>query len=141
MDRRNWNGAIGAIQLVNTFLLFVFSIYLAVQAYPVVAFFQEREVTTAYIVNVAVFVALGILSLVCWLSLRKERLWGWWLSVSANAVICVFLTVDSLSLGLRDTYFQLAVVALLSAVVVVLLLTRSVRGRYSRRGSIQMTTL
>jgi len=109
---------IAAIQLANSFLLLVFSIYLAVEAYPVVAFFQERETTVTYIVNVAVFVVLGALALISGLGLREEKLWGWWLGVSANAVNCALRTLDSLSRGLRETYFQLAVMALLSAVTV-----------------------
>ena len=141
MNRRNWIGAIAAIQLVNTFLLFIFSIYLAVVAHPIVAFFQERGITITYIVNVAVFVALGILAFVCWLGLRSEVFWGWWLAVSANAVICVLLSVDSLSLGWRETYFQLAVIALLSAALVIFLFMPAVRKHYCRRTSIQAANL
>jgi len=141
MKRSNWIGTVGGIQLTNAFLLFTFSIYLAVAAYPVVAFFQERNVMIAYIANVAVFVVLGVLALVCWWGLGKEELWGWWLALCANAVICGLLILDSLSLGLRETYFQPATIALLSTAGVVLLLTPAVRKLYSTRSSMQVVDL
>jgi hypothetical protein len=141
MNKRNWAGIVIAVQLLNAFLLFVFSAYLAVAAHPVVAFFQAREVTITYVVNVAVFMALGLLALVCWRGLRNERRWGWWVALTGNAVISVLTTLDSLSMGLRETYFQLPLIALLSAVVVVSLLMPDMRDHYSRPKSIQPATL
>lgn len=127
MDRSKWIGTIVGIQLTNALLLFTFSIYLTLAAYPVVTFFQERSVTITYIGNVAIFVVLGALAIVGGYGLRKQQSWGWWLALCANAVICVLLTLDSLSLGLRETYFQPAAIALLSAASVVLLVSPAVR--------------
>ena len=140
MDRTNWSAAV-ALQLIIALLLFVFSIYLAVTAYPVVTFFQEREVTTTYIVNVAVFVVLGALALVGWLGLRTGKLWGWWLTLPADVAICLLLVYDSLNFGLKETYFQTAAIAVLSAVVVILLLVPSARSSYFSRRSIQAADL
>jgi len=141
MKKRNWAGIVVAIQLGNAFFLFVFSIYLAVAAYPWVAFFQERDVTITYIVTVAVFMALGVLAIVCWRSLRNERRGGWWVALMGNAVISVLTTLGSLSGGWRETYFQLPLIALLSAVVVISLLMPDMRNHYSTPRSIQPATL
>ena len=103
MNKRNWASILVAVQLLNAFLLLVFSVYLAIAAYPVVAFFQERDITITIVVNVAVFMALGVLALVCWRGLRNERRWGWWVALMGNAVISVLTTLDSLSMGLRET--------------------------------------
>jgi hypothetical protein len=138
MNNRNWIGTVVGIQLANAFLLFAFSIYLAVEAYPLVAFFEERNVTLTYIANVAVFVVLGVLLLAGWLRLRKDKFWGWRLALFADAVICITMTLDSLSLGLRKTYFQPATIDLLSAAGVSLLLMPAVRKQYSSHTSMQV---
>jgi hypothetical protein len=141
MNKRNWPSIMVAIQLLNAFLLFVFSAYLAVAAYPLVAFFQSREVTITYIVNVGVFMALGVLALVCWRGLRNERRWGWWVALMGNAIISVLTTLDSLSMGLRETYFQLPLIALLSGVVAISLLMPDMRDHYGSPRSIRPATL
>ena len=136
MNRKNSIAVVAGLQLTNAFLLFTFSIYLAVSAYPLVIFFEERNVTLTYIGNVTIFVVLAVLALVGWWGLRKEALWAWWLAVSSNVVICALLTLDSLSLGLRDTYFQPATIAVLSATGVVLLFMPAVRRLYFMPSSI-----
>jgi hypothetical protein len=141
MNRRNWVRTIGGIQLTNALLLFTFSIYLAVAAYPVVAFFRERDVTITFVAYVAVFVVLGVLTGVGWWGLRKDELWAWWLALCADALVCVLLTLDSLSMGLRETHFLTATIALLSAADVVLLLMPAARKHYSRRSSMQAVNL
>ena len=140
MNKRTWTRIVVAVQMLNAFLLFVFSVYLAVAAYPWVAFFQSREVTIAYIMNVGVFMALGVLALVCWRGLRNERRWGWWVALMGNAIISVLTTLDSLSMGLRETYFQLPLIALLSGVVAISLLMPDVREQYRSPRSIQSAT-
>src|SRR5207247_2899451 len=82
MSRTSWLGSIITMQLVNALLVFAFSIYLGVTAYPLVAFFQEREVTATYVLDVAVFVTLGLLVLVGWSSLGEGNLWAWWFAVA-----------------------------------------------------------
>ena len=49
MSRTSSLGTIITMQLVNALLVFAFSVYLGVTAYPLVAFFQEREVTATYV--------------------------------------------------------------------------------------------
>jgi uncharacterized membrane protein (DUF2068 family) len=138
MNRSNWMGALVGVQLISAFLLFAFSIYLAVVAYPLVVFFGERSTTIAYIGNVAVFDVLGVLALVGWWGLRRGRYWSWWLALCASSATCLLLTLDCFSLGLQQTYFQPATIALLSAIAVVLLLTPAVRKHYCRRSSLQV---
>jgi len=141
MNRARPTSLVIAMQLLNAFLLLAFSVYFSVRAYPLVAFFQEREVTFTYANNVGVFVALGILALVGWWALRRKKLWGWLFVLSCDAFVCVFMSYDSLLLGLRETYFQLAAIALLSAVVVILLLMPDVRKYYSGVRSTQAANL
>jgi hypothetical protein len=140
MHRTNWYAAV-ALQLIIAILLFVFSIYLAVTAYPVVTFFQEREVTITYIGNVAVFVVLGTLALVGWLGLRTGKLWSWWLTLPRG---CCHLLIASL----RFAKFRIEGDLLsdcgdcsVSAVAVILLLVPSVRNSYFGRRSIQVADL
>ena len=84
MNRARPTSLVIAMHLLNAFLLLAFSVYLSVTAYPLVAFFQEREVTFTYALNVGVFVALGILTLVGWWALRREKLWGWLFALSCD---------------------------------------------------------
>ena len=60
MNRMIWHRWAIAVQLINALLLFAFSIYLGVTAYPLVAFFQDRGVSAAYVLNVAVIVTLWV---------------------------------------------------------------------------------
>lgn len=102
MNRMIWHRWAIAVQLINALLLFAFSIYLGVTAYPLVAFFQDRGVSAAYVLNVAVIVTLGFLILAEWWYLRKQKVWAWWLAVFADASVFFLTGNDSLSCGLRD---------------------------------------
>jgi hypothetical protein len=101
MDRSKWIGTIVGIQLTNALLLFTFSIYLTLAAYPVVTFFQERSVTITYIGNVAIFVVLGALAIVGGYGLRKQQSWG--LVARPMCKCCHLCTANS-----RFTFFGVA---------------------------------
>ena len=133
MSRTSSLGSIITMQLVNALLVFAFSIYLGVTAYPLVAFFQEREVTATYVLDVAVFVTLGLLVLVGWSSLRKGKLWAWWFAVSCDALVCLFTGYDFLSCGRQDRdCVVFAAMSLSSGIVCAFLFIPDVRERYPR---------
>ena len=131
MNRMSWHGSATAMQLVNALVLFAFSIYLGVAAYPLVAFFKDRDVTGAYAVNVAVFLTLGFLVLAGWWCLRKQGVWAWWFAVFADAFVCFFTGNDFLSCGLHDRDCVLfGAMSLSSAIACAFLFVPGVRKRY-----------
>ena len=139
MNRMSWHRAAIAMQLVNAIVLFGFSIYLSVTAYPLVAFFKDREVTGAYALNVTVFVTLGFLVLAEWWCLRKQKLWAWWFAVFADVFVCFFTGNDFLSCGFHDRdCLVFGAMSLSSVLACAFLFIPDVRERYRQIVPVQL---
>lgn len=133
MNRMRWHRSAIVMQLVNVFMLFAFSICLSITAYPLVAFFQERGATVAYVLDVSLFVVLGFLVLIGWTCLRRGKPWAWWFAVSCDVLACLLTGSDFLSCGWRDLgCVPFAAMSLSSAVACIFLFMPNVRERYRR---------
>lgn len=118
---------LGFLWLGITIYLLVLSRSAEMKGYDSGAAVRGLEIAAAIVSPGAIF------GLIAAYALRKDKLWGWWLSSIINGAFAALLIYSMIDDGWRDLDSEMVGFTLLSLIPVVLLLLPSVRKFYWRK--------
>jgi len=129
MKRSGWIRFAVIMQLLYALFLLAFSVYLLALTF-VWGFRFERA--TGLILAAAILGAPGLVGLVGWLGLRREKLWGWSVAIFGDLGLLAILIYSMIDDGLRNIDWDMAGMTLVSAIVSLGLFVPAVRKFYWR---------
>jgi len=134
--RSGWiSGAVG-LQLLYVLAMLALSVYLlALTRMSATRFDPDAAAQiTGLEIAAAVVACPAAVAFIAWFGLRKEKPWGWWLSVLTDMGLAGIFVYSMIDDGWKNVDWDVAVLTLIAIVPVVYLFLPQVRRCYRRAG-------
>src|SRR5260370_42350704 len=114
MKRSGWIRFVTTMQLFFALSLIAFSLDVLVLAYRWVIHFEVHDAATGLIIASAVLGGPGLIALVGWWALQRERRWGWFVALFGDLVMLGILIHSMIDDGWHNIDWDTALMAVLS---------------------------
>jgi len=134
--RSGWITGVVVLQLIYALMLLALPVYLLVLARASETRSGPNAEANIAGLKIAAAVLGGpaLVALVAWIGLWKEKLWGWWLTVSTDLGLFAVLGYSMMDDGWHNIEWDVVVLSVITLVPVVYLLFPKVRKSYWRSG-------
>ncbi len=133
MKRSGWIRFVTTMQLFFALSLIAFSLYVLVLAYRWGIHFEVHDAATGLIIASAVLGGPGLIALVGWWALQRERRWGWFVALFGDLVMLGILIHSMIDDGWHNIDWDTALMAVLSTIISVCLFMPAVRRSYGQK--------
>src|SRR5260370_20470424 len=117
MKRSGWIRFVTTMQLFFALSLIAFSLYVLVLAYRWGIHFEVHDAATGLIIASAVLGGPGLIALVGWWALQRERRWGWFVALFGDLVMLGILIHSMIDDGWHNIDWDTALMAVLSPII------------------------
>ena len=129
------------MQLFFALSLIALSLYVLVLAYRWGIHFEVHDAATGLIIASAVLGGPGLIALVGWWALQRERRWGWFVALFGDLAMLGILIYSMIDDGWHNIDWDTAVMAVLSVIISVCLFMPAVRKFYWQKPEMQPVQL
>src|SRR5260370_24823892 len=117
MKRSGWIRFVTTMARFCALSLIAFSLYVLVLAYRWGIHFEVHDAATGLIIASAVLGGPGLIALVGWWALQRERRWGWFVALFGDLVMLGILIHSMIDDGWHNIDWDTALMAVLSTVI------------------------